>query len=38
MRDNAFLRINDWEKAQQLSDHIRVEELHKVLDILANRY
>lgn len=38
MRDNAFLRIDDWEKAQQLSDHIRVEDLHQVLDILANRY
>jgi hypothetical protein len=30
MRDNAFLRISDWEKAQQLSDHIRVEDLHQV--------
>jgi len=38
MRDNAFLSISDWEKAQQLSDHIRVEDLHQVLDILANRY
>jgi len=38
MRDNAFLRISDWEKAQQLSDHIRVEDLHQILDIVANRY
>lgn len=38
MRDNAFLDIADWEKAQQLSDHIRVEDLHHVLDILAQRY
>lgn len=38
MRDNAFLLIGGWEKAQQLSDHIRVEDLHQVLDILANRY
>jgi len=38
MRDNAFLQIEDWEKAQQLSDHIRIEDLHQVLDILANRY
>lgn len=38
MRDNAFLRIDDCEKAQHLSDHIRVEDLHQVLDILANRY
>jgi hypothetical protein len=37
-RDNAFLQIEDWEKAQQLSDHIRIEDLHQVLDILANRY
>jgi hypothetical protein len=34
MRDNAFVSINDWEKAQHLSDHIRVEDLHQVLDIL----
>jgi len=38
MRDNAFLSMDDWEKAQHLSDHIRVEGLHQVLDILANRY
>lgn len=38
MKDNAFLSIADWEKAQHLSDHIRVEDLHQVLDILANRY
>jgi hypothetical protein len=38
MRDNAFLQIEDWEKAQQLSDHIRIADLHQVLDILANRY
>ncbi|MGI6448857.1 MAG: MarR family transcriptional regulator [Desulfitobacteriia bacterium] len=38
MRDNAFVSIDDWEKAQHLSDHIRVEDLHQVLDILANRY
>jgi hypothetical protein len=38
MRDNAFMSIADADKAQQLSDHIRVEDLHHVLDILANRY
>ena len=27
MKDNAFLGIADWGKAQQLSDHIRVEDL-----------
>ena len=38
MRDNAFLDIADWDQAQRLSDHIRVEDLHQVLDMLANRY
>ena len=38
MRENAFLKIDDWEKAQSLSDHIRTEDLHQVLDILASRY
>jgi len=38
MIDNAFVNIYDWEKAQRLSDHIRIEDLHQVLDILANRY
>lgn len=38
LRENAFLSIGDWERAQELSDNIRVEDLHKVLDILAQRY
>lgn len=38
MKDNAFLEIDDFEKAQELSDKIRVENLHKILDILAKRY
>lgn len=38
IRENAFLKIDDWEKAQSLSDHIRTEDLHQVLDILASRY
>lgn len=38
MKDNAFVHIDDWDKAQRMSDHIRVEDLHQVLDILANRY
>ncbi|MHB1420403.1 MAG: MarR family transcriptional regulator, partial [Bacillota bacterium] len=37
-QENAFLNINDWEKVQELSDSIRVEDLHQVLDILALRY
>ena len=36
--DNAFHTISDFAKAQELSDKIRVEDLHKVLDILARRY
>ena len=38
MKENAFLEIDDFEKAQELSDKIRVENLHKILDILAKRY
>lgn len=38
IRENAFLKIDDWEKAQSLSEHIRTEDLHQVLDILASRY
>jgi DNA-binding MarR family transcriptional regulator len=38
MRENAFLQINDFVAAQELSGKIRVEDLHKVLDILAKRY
>ena len=38
MRENAFLDIGNFEAAQALSDKIRVEELHKVLDIFAERY
>ena len=38
LRGNAFLGIDNWEQAQSLSDSIRVEDLHQVLDILASRY
>jgi len=38
MRENAFLKNDDWPKAQSLSDSIRVEDLHQVLDILTSRY
>lgn len=38
MQDNAFLSISDFSKAQELSDNIRAEDLHKVLDIFAQRY
>lgn len=38
MHDNAFLEISDFEKAVELSDKIRVEDLHQALDIFASRY
>jgi hypothetical protein len=38
MRENAFLDIADFNKAQELSDKIRVEDLHQTLDIFAQRY
>jgi len=38
MSDNAFDFISDFQRAQELSDAIRVEELHAFLDLLANRY
>jgi hypothetical protein len=30
--DNAFLQIADWERAQAISDHLRIEDLHRDLD------
>lgn len=38
MIDNAFHEVSDFEKAQELSDKIRVEDLHQVLDILVSKY
>jgi hypothetical protein len=38
LQDNAFLEISDFAMAQELSDKIRVEDLHQVLDIIAQRY
>jgi hypothetical protein len=38
MRENAFLDIVDFNKAQELSDNIRIEDLHQALDIFAQRY
>jgi len=37
-RDNAFLEIGDFKKARELSDKIRVEDLHQALDVFAERY
>jgi len=38
MIDNAFHTISDFNKAQELSDKIRVEDLHQALDAIAKRY
>ena len=31
MADNAFIRINDWEKAQQLADSFSPDVLRRIL-------
>lgn len=36
--DNAFLYISDFQRAQEISDNIRLEDLHKFLEILSDRY
>ena len=36
--DNAFTSIDNLERAQQLSDKMRVEDIHQVLDIFMKRY
>ena len=38
IQENAFLQIDDFKKAQELSDNIKIEKLHTVLDILAKKY
>lgn len=38
LKDNVFLEISDFSVAQEISDKIRVEDLHQVLDIFAERY
>jgi len=35
LADNAFLRIDDWQRAQTLSDHLSPVTLHEVLDRYA---
>ena len=35
--DNAFVEIDDWKKAQRISDHFPVKKLHRLLDRLAKR-
>ena len=38
MLDNAFVEIDDWQKAQALADALRPERLHKCLDRIAHKY
>lgn len=38
MADNAFIQIDDWEKAQHISDKFPVARLHKILDGFARKY
>jgi hypothetical protein len=38
MLDNAFVQIEDWERAQKLSDSWKVSELHKALDCFVNKF
>ena len=38
MIDNAFDYIEDFKKAQELSDEIDVDKMHKIFDKLANKY
>ena len=35
MADNAFIRIDDWDRAQQLADSLSPDVLHRVLDYYA---
>jgi hypothetical protein len=37
LADNAFLRIDDWPRAQTLADHLSPEALHHVLDRYAQQ-
>ncbi|MDR2053977.1 MAG: hypothetical protein LBP80_11245, partial [Treponema sp.] len=36
--DNAYVYLQDYGKAQELSDRMRVEDLHRTLDLIAGRY
>jgi hypothetical protein len=38
MEDNAFSKISDYQKAQELSDNFRTEVIHNWLDIISSRY
>jgi hypothetical protein len=36
MADNAFVRIDDWQRAQQLADALSPDQLHRILDGYAD--
>jgi hypothetical protein len=36
--DNAFVEIEDWDKAQKIADSLRVKKIHQLLDRFARRY
>jgi len=38
MIDNSFVCIDDWDIAQQISDSLSIEKLHKKLDTFAQKY
>jgi hypothetical protein len=38
MMDNAFIAIDNWEKAQQMSDNLSIEKLHEKLNGFAKKY
>ncbi len=38
MMDNAFITIDDWGKAQKMSDNLSIEKLHKKLNAFAEKY
>lgn len=38
LQDNGFLSIEDFQTAQKLSDSLRIEKLHRALDIFVQRY
>lgn len=38
LRENAFLSIDNFSKAQELSDSIKISDLHRALDGLARKY
>lgn len=38
MQDNAFIKISNYQKAQELSNNLRAEDLHQWLDKIINQY